>query len=131
MKLINYSHVLLMIRTPVLLLSLILYISQLPMFKIPSKLICCLKTNCDPVWQKRIIAFLLFQLWELITFLLIGLLQWYIHTIPHHHSTIVCESFKQISVTIMKLQTQNCVIGKAIICCCCAAFVALLFLLFQ
>ena len=46
---------------------------------------------CDPVWQNGLIAFPLFQLWELITFLLNGLFQWYLHKILHHHSRIVCK----------------------------------------
>jgi len=59
--------------------------------------------------KKGLIAFPLFQLWEFITFLLNGFLQWYLRTKQHHHRWIVCENFKQISVTIMKLQKHKTV----------------------
>ena len=40
----------------------------------------CRLIICDPAWQKELIAFPLFQLWEPITFFLDSLWKWYLQT---------------------------------------------------
>jgi len=55
-------------------------------------------TLCDQIWQKGTYSFSTFASLRVPNYFVDGLLQWYLHTTQNHHSRIVSENSKGISM---------------------------------